>query len=230
MPRDAIRLSAAALRAVWAFENLPEPVLQSICDAASARRVPRGEVIVAFQDRDRDLYFLISGTARVSVHSASGRALTYDLLPPGELFGETSAIDGDPRSASVSAETECVVAHIPHEVFAHLVETSPPFAMAIMRRLTRLTRRTTQRVFIYNAYKVKGRIIAEYLDLDERSPGDWFAVTDRDVASRIGTTRSNVANLRHEMLEEQLIEWNASKVRVLDREGLIERLAAQEKA
>ena len=49
---------------------------------------------------DADVYVVIHGKVRVVNYSVSGREIVFDELAPGSFFGEISAIDGQPRSAT----------------------------------------------------------------------------------------------------------------------------------
>ena len=59
------------------------------------------------------MFFIIQGTVRVVNYSLSGREITLDDLPEGYYFGELAALDGAPRSASVMALSDCLVAALP---------------------------------------------------------------------------------------------------------------------
>ena len=73
----------------------------------------RGEPIVDYLDETDDVHFVVSGQARASVYSLSGKMVTFCDVSPGEMFGEYAAIDGGPRSVGVEAISNCVVASLP---------------------------------------------------------------------------------------------------------------------
>ena len=47
--------------------------------------------------------FVLSGRVKVSIAAPSGREVVLDVLGPGDIVGELSAIDGLPLSASAGA-------------------------------------------------------------------------------------------------------------------------------
>jgi len=51
----------------------------------------------------------------------------------GDFFGEMALLDGEPRSASVSAATELQTMKIPHRPFLKLLEQEPKIAVAMLR-------------------------------------------------------------------------------------------------
>jgi CRP/FNR family transcriptional regulator/CRP/FNR family cyclic AMP-dependent transcriptional regulator len=56
-------------------------------------------------------------------------------MQPGEIFGEMSLIDGEPRSASAVARAETTVIPITEEQFLFLIGKLPYFAINVMRVL-----------------------------------------------------------------------------------------------
>jgi CRP-like cAMP-binding protein len=69
-----------------------------------------------------------------------------ETLGPGGIFGEMALIDGSPRSATVRAKTDCVVAPINEKSFLFLVHETPFFAVAVMRTLANRLRRMDEAV------------------------------------------------------------------------------------
>jgi CRP-like cAMP-binding protein len=135
--------------------------------------------------------------------------------------GELAAIDGLPRSASVFAEEACVLGRIDVGTFNQLIQDYPSLALTVMRRLARLSRVLTSRVFEYHTYNVRGRIYTELIRLTERaaleSP-EPILLTACDMASRVGTTWENVVRICGDLRKNGVIE--KSGVRVTDPKAL----------
>ncbi|MGE0623745.1 MAG: Crp/Fnr family transcriptional regulator [Pseudomonadales bacterium] len=214
------RVSTALLASVDSLRELPAHVLDRLARELKTQRFDKGDTIVRFNDADRDFFVILSGAVRVSLVGSTGRALTYQVLEAGEMFGEVAAVDGLPRTASVLAETEAVVGSLSPQAFQALALGEPTFALAILRRLARLNRRLTNRLFEYHAYDVRGRVYLELLRLHESAGDDGIVITDRDMASRVGTTRENVSRIHGALREQGLLERNGSKLRLLDGERL----------
>jgi len=69
-----------------------------------------------------------------------------ETLGPGSIFGEMALIDGSPRSVTVRAKTDCVVAPMNEKSFLFLVDETPFFAVAVMRTLADRLRRMDKAV------------------------------------------------------------------------------------
>ena len=96
-----------------------------------------GEPILDYLDKSDDVFFIVLGEVRVTIYSTVGKAVSFREMGSGEIFGEFPAIDGGPRSASVEARTNCLIASMPASTFRELLETEPGLANALLPRLTK---------------------------------------------------------------------------------------------
>ncbi len=207
------QIAASALSVL----SLSDQAVRAISSCAHPQQARSNETIVAHMDTTRLFFILTSGTVRVSMIAPNGRALTYQMLKAGDMFGEVGALDGGPRTASVIAETDCVLLRIEPADFQHLLRTQADFMQLIMDKLVRTNRWLTERLIEYHAYDVRGRVYATLLRLDAEQAEDFIQITDRDLASRIGTTRENVTRIHRDLKQQGLIDRRQSKLKVLDR-------------
>jgi CRP-like cAMP-binding protein len=96
------------------------------------RQFAEGERIFVDGDEGNAMYAVRSGA--VSIVSAG---VVLETVRPGETFGELSLIDGSPRGATAIAREQTEVAVIDERAFHYLVERNPPFALDLLRRLSR---------------------------------------------------------------------------------------------
>jgi len=99
-----------------------------------------GRLIVVEDRPGVGFHLLISGTAVVSV---KGRKLR--TLGPGDSFGDIAVIDGGPRSASVTAESELVTLSLAPWEFKPLVMEHPALAYKLLVKLCALLREAEKR-------------------------------------------------------------------------------------
>jgi CRP-like cAMP-binding protein len=155
--------------------------------------------IVRELDEDNNLYLIESGVLGVAQFSSSGKEVGYTELKPGENFGELSAIDGKPRSASVTALTDSEVTVMPFSVFKSLMESGSPASIEIMRQLTAMVRRLCDRIYEFTTLSVSNRIHAETLRLARKHLDlDGMAriaapPTHAQLASRVSCNREAVS-------------------------------------
>ncbi len=89
------------------FEEFSDEQIKEILGASKIVNVPKGEVVVTEGEIDDSFYIVLSGSA--AVHKNDEK---IGFIGRGECFGEMALISGQVRSATVSAETECVLLKI----------------------------------------------------------------------------------------------------------------------
>ena len=109
------------------------------------------------------MHFLLTGDARVTIRALDGKAVMFRELTAGGMFGEHAAIDGRPRSATVEARTDCLVASIPAVAFREMLETELRVAKKLLEHFVSGIREF--RVFEFSTLAVRYRIQAEVLRL-----------------------------------------------------------------
>jgi CRP/FNR family cyclic AMP-dependent transcriptional regulator len=138
------------LESVAIFRGLPSHTLERIKRLCGCGRYEPRESIVDHLDTSDDVFFLLTGNARVTIRSVDGKAVTYRELGPGGMFGEYAAIDGRPRSASVEARTSCLVASMPAATFQGLLETEPNVAKKLLEHFVMEIRELTTGVYEFS--------------------------------------------------------------------------------
>jgi CRP-like cAMP-binding protein len=117
----------------------------------SWHRFKAGEAILNYLDESDDVFFIVEGSARVLLYSQAGKVVSFQELSAGDTFGEIPAIDGGSRSASVEANTNCLVAFMPSALFRDLLQSEPTVAQALLRQQVSTIRRLTTRVHEFSA-------------------------------------------------------------------------------
>jgi CRP/FNR family transcriptional regulator, cyclic AMP receptor protein len=188
------------LQTITLLAALPDAALEPLAKSCRWKDYAAGSDILAYLDTSTDVHFLVQGRARVVVHSAQGKAVIFSDLAAGETFGELAAVDGKPRTASVSALQPSTIATLPASTFLRLMADHPDLTMAVVRSLVAHIRRLDERVLEFSVLNVPGRIQAELLRFGEEAavPGqDNVMLTPgpslADLANRISTHREAVS-------------------------------------
>jgi CRP-like cAMP-binding protein len=185
-------------------------------------------LIVDHLDTSNDVYFLLTGNARVTICSVEGKVVSFRELNPGGMFGEYAAIDRRPRSASVEARTSCLVASMPATAFHEILESEPKVARKLLEHFVTEIRELTTRVYEFSTLAVRCRIQAEILRLANLSAGHGNAVnivpapTHAEIASRISTHREAVTRELKRLSKIGILEQRNRELWITD----VDRLAA----
>lgn len=105
-----------------------------------------GQTIIEAGDNDRRLCLLVDGRAEVSVLRADGSHQQIAILEPGTVLGEQSFIDGQPRSAQVTALAPCTVRSLTARAFGQLKVDDPHLALEVLTDLARIISLRSRRV------------------------------------------------------------------------------------
>lgn len=134
-PHTTLRRSVAALAAVPLFDGVSKRHLRRLAREADAVEFEPGRAIVEEGQAGEALFVVLTGTARIV---RAGRKV--GALIPGDFFGELSALDGGPRTASVVPETPVEVLRVFRHTLQRMVEQEPSLAMGLLEGLARRLR------------------------------------------------------------------------------------------
>jgi CRP-like cAMP-binding protein len=109
--------------------------LRKLLEHAQVMTFSRRRVIMEQGSRSDYLYLLVSGEVEV----LKGDHQLCILSQPGEVFGETGALTGQPRTATIRAVTEAVVLAVEaREIRAAGGEGNHAFQLVLTQALTRI--------------------------------------------------------------------------------------------
>ncbi|MDP6704714.1 MAG: Crp/Fnr family transcriptional regulator [Alphaproteobacteria bacterium] len=197
------------------------------------RRCRAGEQILDKDSSDSDVYFVVEGAVQIVNYSLTGREIAFAKLEAGSYFGELSAIDGAPRSASVVAARESLLAAMSGSLFTRLVVSEPEMVRHLLLRLAGIVRVCNERIMDLSTLGAVPRVYVEILRLAEDNrpkPGtdeDWRVSpmpTQKAIAGLASTTRETVARSLSQLVSGGIIERRGKTVLIRDFSRL-ERLA-----
>ena len=186
------------------------------------------EQIVDRASDSRDVCLIVEGRVRVVNYSLSGREITFDDIEAGGYLGELSAIDSGPRSASIVALTETLVAFMSPRLFLETVTTHPAIGTLVMRRLTHIVRTSTGRIMDLSTLGANNRVHAELLRLakagmrDDNTAEITPVPIHSDIASRVSTTRETVARVMSDLSRDNLVIRQGNSLIIQDFDRLEE--------
>src|SRR5215472_7907422 len=213
------------------FRALPEDAIAKVDTQCSWRKAPAGQWLLDYQDASSDVFFVVSGSVRVTIQSA-GREVLLRHIDAGEFFGELAAIDGAPRSSGIVAMTDVVIARMPATVFRTLIHAHPDVCDQLLTLLTGQIRMLANRVNEFSTLDVRHRIHAELLRLSrpERSNPARAIISPpplhSEIAARVSTRREAVARELKALERDHMIERRRGAFVITDVGRLRERINA----
>jgi small-conductance mechanosensitive channel/CRP-like cAMP-binding protein len=122
---DVASLTETALRLVArvpVFAGLPEDAQRALAATTNSRLFADGEVIVREGDGGGTMYLVQRGRVVISVGADQRRVAATET---GGYFGEMSLLTGDTRTATVTADGDCLLLEIAAADFRQYVQAHP---------------------------------------------------------------------------------------------------------
>src|SRR6202166_2141912 len=214
----------AVLRKHPIFCDLDSEAFDQLCRYAKHAALKRGATICSKGDPGNSLVAVISGTVKISVSSAEGRSAILNLIGPGEIFGEMSVLDGQPRSADATANTNCEIFIIDRREFLPFVRSQPALAMKFIELLCTRLRWTSDQVEQIILQNLPGRLASALIRLTEKHKleptGRTIAITQQEISEMVGMTRESVNKQLQVWAARKWVRLEHGAIAVLDAEPL----------
>lgn len=125
------------------FSDLPNNVLGAIARYCRREHYARDELVFAKGDLSDRMYIIESGQVKV-ISERSGLEQVLAYLNPGNFFGETALLTGEPRNASVRVVIDSDLISLGRHELTELIQEYPSIAVEISRELSRRLTRQIQ--------------------------------------------------------------------------------------
>lgn len=200
----------SALRKNALFSSLSPEEMNWLCRVGEMISAPPGVAILREGDLTTELYVILNGQVEVSVTDKMGGRVELAVLKRGDHFGEMSFIDGEPRSASVTALKNCRLLRIPRPEFQTLIGQHPEIVFGLMQGLSATIRKTTHQledlVFMFTHEELQNAhldtirrlaMAAEYKDDNTGSHLERVGRISEIMARGLGLPENEVSDIRH---------------------------------
>src|SRR5919206_410278 len=133
----------------------------------SVRRYRRGDVLFHQGDDAGAVLVIMSGHVKAAMLN-DGREVILAFPGPGELLGELSAIDGEPRSGTVRAIDDVEALVVPGSAFRAFLERRPHIALVLLRSVVARLRTADRQRVDYAVNDVVVRVAGRLVELCDR--------------------------------------------------------------
>ncbi len=186
------------------------------------RSFPPRSVIFSENNEAREVYVITEGAVKVGVVLA-GREIVLDVLGPGELLGELSAIENRPRSADAATLNSVDALMIPTATFIDFLTENPPASVAMLQYISARLREASQRQIEYGALDAIGRVCRRLVEMTDRygRPSGTEVVMDmqltqHDMAAWAGLSREAVVKALRAMRTLGWIRTSDGAITIVD--------------
>ena len=208
------------------FNGLPKEQIDHVVKIVVIKQYGRGETIFFEGDNGTGFYMVENGKVKIYKMSLSGKEQILHIFGPGEPFGEVPVFHGQPFPATAEALMKTTLLFFPRDKFVQLVHEMPSIALNMLAVLSMRLRRFASQIENLSLKEVPARL-ADYLLYLSEEQGNTEAVeleiSKGQLASLLGTIPETLSRIFAKMSEEGLIAVEGRTIRILDREGLVDR-------
>ena len=208
------------------FEGIGGEDLTALEDSCKWRHYQIGERVFERGSDGREVFFVLEGAVNITSFAKTGREVTFATARAGDVVGELAAIDGGPRSASVVAAEDSLLAIMPSQVFVDLIKRNGEVALRLLTRLAGMIRTGDEKVLEISSLRATNLVYAYLLTLAVRdeAAADLWVVRPlpglSEIASHSGTTRELVSSALNQLYPSGLITRRGANLYLLDRAAL----------
>jgi CRP-like cAMP-binding protein len=165
----------------------------------SVRRYRRGDVLFHQGDDAGAVIVLLQGHVKAAMLN-DGREVILAFPGPGEILGELSAVDGQPRSGTVRAVDDIEALVVPGSTFRAFLERRPRVALVLLRSVAARLRASDRLRVDYAVNDVVVRVAGRLVELCDRYGAEdgvgidvGLSITQDELAAWAGASREAVA-------------------------------------
>jgi CRP-like cAMP-binding protein len=223
-------VDSEVLRKAPLFSFLDDEAAIALSASMTVQRLRRGEILFREGDAGDKLYLVSEGKVKLGRTSSDGRENLLAVLGPGQMFGELTLFDPGPRSATVTAVTDCELLSLSHEDLQRWLEGRPGVARGLLVQLASRLRRANDVVADLVFSDVPGRVAKALIDLANRfgrTADDGIHVhhdlTQEELAQLVGASRETVNKALADFASRGWIRLEPRSVVIMDMDRLARR-------
>ena len=214
------------------------PLFTALDDAAAASllanmvsvKIAKGSVLFAEGDEGDQLYVIAEGKLKLGTSSGDGRENLLSILGPGEMFGELSLFDPNPRTSTATAVTDAKLLGLGQEKLLPWLVENPMVSLQLLASLAQRLRRTNEAVGDLVFSDVPGRVAKALIDLGERfgkqtDEGLYVHhdLTQEELAQLVGASRETVNKALADFAGRNWLKLDGRAVLITDFDRLSKR-------
>lgn len=179
------------------------------------------------QDAANKIYLIEKGKVKIGYYTEDGSEVVKAILSKGELFGEKAILGEEIRNEfAQSVDNFTSICPISITTMHDLMRDNRTFSLKIYKFLGLRFKKLERRLQLILFKDTRTRFLEFMKELCEDygydcdKSGDkviQHPYTQKDIASLIGTSRSNLNVLMNELKEENIINFNRKEIRLLQK-------------
>jgi CRP-like cAMP-binding protein len=178
---------------------LSSPAAAELAELGTRCAFVAGKVLLREGELSTHVYLLVGGLVKVTATTPEGGFALLAIRVAGDLVGELAGLDGQPRSATVTAAGSVAARVIAQPVFSDFLNRHADAGVAVSRSVAGKLRWATQRRIDFGGCEVRVRLARVLVELaaayGERAPAGiriGVPLTQTELAALVGAAEPTV--------------------------------------
>jgi CRP-like cAMP-binding protein len=214
---------AALLRKGELFQAFEPDEMARIVAEASPVHLQRGDAVFAEGDRADRMFVVRTGRVAISKRSPDAKESIVALMEAGDLFGEMSLFDDEPRSAGARALEPCELLALPYAPLTRAFDEHPTLLWPMITLLCRRLRVTDAALADSLFLDVSGRTAKRLLELAGGRDEFALPITQEELAGMVGASRERVNKALAQFIRLGWLAVNDRRYKILKGDELERR-------
>lgn len=188
-----------------------------------------GDMIYFRGDPGKNIYFLKKGSAKLYRYSERGEEIIFEIVRPGELFGELAWIRHTPQDKCAQALTDVLLCYLDVNEWEKFVTAHPEMKTSIIKwiggKMVQLERRLESLQFKNTQTRVV-ELLKDLADTYGRKLGLGYEIeikihlTHKDMAQLTATNRQSVTSVLKNLERKGIISYDRRRILIRNYETL----------
>jgi CRP-like cAMP-binding protein len=215
------------LKNIRLFEGISPSDMQEMEKITRMEEVKKRQPLYLTGDPSLTVYLLKRGRVKIANTAPSGKEVTFDIIEPGEVFGELDVLEDAPRSTSAEALDDALICLILRRDFDQYLVMHPTVMFKLTKliglRLKKIQSRVEDLVF----RDVPARLAHLLSELsktegvaDKQGIRLKVKLTHQEMANLIGCSRETVSTTMGQFRDDGLIQMDGRTITIVNEKGL----------
>jgi CRP/FNR family transcriptional regulator, cyclic AMP receptor protein len=209
------------------LRELTAEAREALLSMGTPRRVGSGHVLIREGEDTAHVVLLRQAYVKVTAGLENGREALINIRASGDVVGELSALDGGPRSATVTTCGQALVNTMTSADFRSFLRRYPEAALILSRRMAGQLRFATRRRADFTGCHVGTRLARVLVEIAETyghrsGAGVRFAValTQEELGAMVGAAEDSVHRELRKLAAQAIVDTRYRNILVLDMSRL----------
>lgn len=215
------------LKHIRLFAGITPSEMQEMDKITRMEEVKKRQPLYLPGDPSNSVYLLKKGRVKIANTASSGKEVTFEILEPGDVFGELEVLEGGPRSTLAEALDDTLICVIPRKDFDQYLAMHPNVTVKLTKLIGLRLRKIQSRVEDLVFRDVPARLAHLLVDLSKSDGVKEAAgirlktkLTHQEMANLVGCSRETVSTIMGEFREEGHIQMEGRSITILNEKKL----------